>query len=135
MKKIIVLIFLFASVLGQSCKTNKEASNNGESDKKAAMNSSEPTVYPLILSFISIGAGTDYKAKDMLDTYLTEFNKGYQKNIAYESKSWGREGEVDLLFDLKDLNIEQKEKFITDIHNMFISNNLVKIKTDSASEH
>ncbi|HNQ12319.1 MAG TPA: hypothetical protein PKH65_02155 [Bacteroidia bacterium] len=135
MKNILMLLISTLMIFGTACKSNKDAGKSNEVEKNESMNEKNIQKYPLLLSFISIGTGVDYKAKEMLDVYIGEFNKGYNKEISFETRQWGREGEYDLLFNLDNLDAEQKEKFISDIRNLFSSNELVKIKLDSSPEH
>ena len=49
----------------------------------------------LVVSFISIGAGTDYKAMKELDIYAKEFQNEHHVKLDVSIKHWGREGETD----------------------------------------
>lgn len=62
----------------------------------------------LIVSFYSPGNGIDRKAKAKFDTFLSD----YKPTLAYSSTKWGREGEIDYCFDLKELSPEQQEAFV-----------------------
>ncbi len=64
--------------------------------------------YPVKVSFISYGAGTDAKADKVFDAFI----KNYSKTLAYEKTGWGREGEHDYCFKLTELKARKQKKFI-----------------------
>jgi hypothetical protein len=80
-----------------------------------------------VVSFISIGAGIDYKAKDTLFLFVEEFQHQHKVELDVSIKSWGREGEVDCTYDLDKLTKKQCKVFVEKIEEMFSGNNLVKI--------
>ena len=80
-----------------------------------------------VVSFISIGAGTDYKSKARLDLYVKEFEQTEQVQLNVTVKHWGKEGETDYTYDLKNLSKKQCKAFTENIEAMFLKNNLVKI--------
>src|SRR6478736_8194715 len=81
----------------------------------------------LVVSFISIGAGTDYKAKQKLDLYVKDFEQTEHVQLNVEVKHWGKEGETDYTYDLKNLSKKQCKAFTENVEAMFLKNNLVKI--------
>ena len=81
----------------------------------------------LVVSFISIGAGTDYKAKEKLDFYVNDFESKHQVRLNVTIKHWGREGETDYIYDLSKLSRKQCKAFVEEIEALFADNNLVKI--------
>ena len=85
----------------------------------------------LVVSFISIGTGIDYKAKDKLFSFVEEFQLQHKVKLDVSIKSWGREGEVDCSYELDKLTKKQCKVFIEKIESMFSENNLVKISLGS----
>ena len=85
----------------------------------------------LVVSFISIGTGIDYKAKDRLFLFVEEFQRQHKVELDVALKSWGREGEVDCTYDIDHLTKKQCKVFIEKIEEMFSENNLVKILRSS----
>lgn len=85
----------------------------------------------LVVSFISIGTGIDYKAKDRLFSFVKEFQREHKIELDVSIKSWGREGEVDCTYDLDKLTKKQCKVFVEKIEAMFSGNNLVKISHSS----
>lgn len=64
--------------------------------------------YPVKVSFISYGAGTDAKAGKVFEAFLNS----YKTKIAYENTAWGREGEHDFCFKLTEFKKRKQKKFI-----------------------
>jgi hypothetical protein len=81
----------------------------------------------LIVSFISVGTGTDYKAKEKLEAYVKEFENDHHVKLEVSIKHWGREGETDYIYSLQKLSRKDCKVFIEEIKMMFSKNNLVKI--------
>jgi hypothetical protein len=81
----------------------------------------------LVISFISIGTGIDYKAKDQLLLFAKEFEILHQVELTVSVKNWGREGEVDYVYDLAILTKKQCKNFITKTKELFNGNDRVKI--------
>lgn len=118
MKNILILTAII-SILGmnQSCKSKKEA-------QSSTTNTSSSNNCSLRIDFYSIGAGTDYKAMEALTKYIEE------KKIDFETKPWGREGEV--IYCLKFSNRKEKEvKTIKEeVKKLLANSQLVRIEED-----
>lgn len=71
----------------------------------------------IIVSFISIGSGTDGKARTSFLALIDTFQKEKNISLAMDVRRWGREGEVDYCIntttlnsnDLKDLSMKLKK--------------------------
>jgi len=85
----------------------------------------------LVVSFISIGAGTDHKAKDKLDNYVKDFQSREKTTLTPTTRRWGKEGEVDYTYPLNGLSRKQCKAFVEGIEVMFRDNQLVKISHPS----
>jgi hypothetical protein len=83
--------------------------------------------YDLIVSFISIGAGTDSKGKQQLNDFIANFQNDKKVTLKYEDFAWGREGEEDFCFTFNNLSAELKEKFVVNVKDMFLNNTLVRV--------
>ncbi len=125
--KYILLITIAA--FSMSCKnTNKVNANTA---KKAATESSKKNTIQktdLTVSFISLGAGVDLKIKAKVDDAISEFEKSNNIKIVYEREAWGREGEFNYNFDLKNLSTSQKEEFLKILKETIGTTNMVHIK-------
>ena len=115
MTKVAFLVLLIFA----ACQTNAQSITQNQKDK-------------LVVSFISIGTGIDYKAKDRLFLFVEEFQHQHKVELDVSIKSWGREGEVDCTYDLDKLTKKQCKGFIEKIESMFSENNLVKISHGSS---
>lgn len=107
-KSVSIVLFLLASV---------EMNAQSQSHSKDS----------LIVSFISIGAGTDYKAHEKLDLFVQDFQSKQHLQLNVTIKHWGREGETDYIYDLSTLSKKQCKAFVEEIVKLFAMNNLVKI--------
>lgn len=114
MIKVVALTFLTFVV----CQLNAQSITQTQKDK-------------LVVSFISIGAGIDYKAKDRLSLFVEGFQREHKIELDVSIKSWGREGEVDCTYNLDKLTKKQCKVFVEKIEDMFSGNNLVKISHGS----
>lgn len=107
MKKLVlaaICISFFACA--NSKKTTKEIAN---SQANVAASKTHFTV-----SFISIGAGPDTKARMAYDQYIAAFEQKNKVQLSVEKVNWGREGETDYCFDLNNLNNKQQTIFVAE---------------------
>lgn len=91
--------------------------------------------YRLIVSFISIGEGTDRNGKATLDGIIDNWKQKTGKLISYEPVSWGREGETDFCFKINELTSKEQELFATDIKTAFNGNQLIQITENQPCIH
>ncbi len=122
------LIFLIAIITLFACNSTKKVT-----DKKTTTSTTQNTIttdtnYRFSVSFISIGAGTDKKAKQQYDHYITEYEQKNKVKLNYEITNWGREGEVDYCFKLVELDKKKQELFIIETKEILKSSSLVRYK-------
>jgi hypothetical protein len=144
---LISALFLSAS----SCKTKENSTGGASAETKPAATSpatpatsnpqtvnttkswtreeakAGPDNFRLVVSFISIGAGTDPDAKQSLDKYIAEFKTRTGKMPAYVMIPWGREGEVDCCFNMDELTASEQGDFIAGLRNTMKSRELIQI--------
>lgn len=77
--------------------------------------------YRLVVSVISKGAGAKSNKREQLINYV----KKHAKQPKYTIIGWGREGESDFCFELKELNTKEQKKFIKAVQKMMKGDNLV----------
>ncbi|MBK8848477.1 MAG: hypothetical protein IPO27_18825 [Bacteroidetes bacterium] len=99
----------------------------------AAANADE--IYPLIVSFISIGEGTDANAVMTMENMLTKYRSQLGKSIPYIAVPWGREGEVDYLFRLSEMTKEEQSSMAAMMKDSFAGNKLVQISENAKCLH
>lgn len=97
--------------------------------------SSKDVSYRLIVSFISIGEGTDRNGKEMLDSFLNEWKTNQKKEVKYETIGWGREGEVDFCFPLTELNEKEQTQFVSGIKEKFKDHQLIQFAENEPCRH
>lgn len=114
----------------QAINSNTEQKTMNDTTK-----ANKDEVYRLIVSFISIGEGTDMKAVNELRSYIEESKKNYNKGINPVEVPWGREGEVDFIFRLSNLSDEEQIKFVNGLTSMYTENKLVQISERSRCPH
>lgn len=124
MKNILYLILpltLFA------CSTNKQTSNAAT----PATATSNDSTCRFVVSFISIGAGIDNKAREEFDKFILEYSAKNKVHIVYVPERWGREGEIDYCFKLKELSSSKQEEFIREAKGLFKESSLVRYKENT----
>ena len=138
----ILFIILIASTGLFACKTPSKAMGASDiipsPDKKstpANQNDQDNITYDLIISFISKGAGIDHSLKDKIDAIITEFNNKNNVDLKYDKTGWGREGEVDYNFILKNLSTDQKKSFISSIKEAIGSSDMAQLTFNQKSVH
>ena len=112
---------------------NKDIPLNENAD--LSMQISKDTPYRFIISFISIGEGTDRNAKEILDAALNNWKTSQKKDINYEEVHWGREGEVDFCFLLTELKEVDQKKFISEMKEKFNGHALVQFAENEPCLH
>ncbi|HRG58161.1 MAG TPA: hypothetical protein PK323_04340 [Bacteroidia bacterium] len=120
--RITYLLLIIPIALGSfNCKGSKKATKNDamvksetSENKSNQGKESNQLIFRFTVSFISKGAGTDYQMKQKYDAFITDFETRNKVKLLLSKASWGREGEVDYCFDMKELNKEITEKFIAE---------------------
>ena len=125
----ILYILLIVALTG--CLTSKKTSN----ELKFKTIESNTSSYRFSVSFISIGSGTDIKAKQQLDQFIKQFGIKNNVELNYETGHWGKEGECDYCFKLSELDKNQQETFIYEAKDALKGSNLVRFKENSNCGH
>lgn len=129
------LILMLSLFYNQSCFSNKKTSQ--PENKNSAINSvtreqdSLSENYRFIVSFISIGSGTDAKAHSLFVKYLSDYKYTNKDTLSYDVIPWGREGEVDYCIRLSELMPNEQTKFITDIKRILKDSTLARYKENA----
>lgn len=119
-----VVLFLSIVMITFACKGTKK------SQKSAGLDSCR-----VIVSFISKGEGPDSKTMASLESYVLSFGKKEGKTIAYDIYHWGKEGEMDYCFYLKELSKGKQEDFVNGLKNLTKESSLVFINENSSCSH
>lgn len=75
----------------------------------------DTNIYRLVVLFHSIGEGVEGKLIKALDQKIRDYSTQTGKEIAYKKSHWGREGETDFVFRLKELNDKEQAEFVNEV--------------------
>lgn len=141
-----ILVFSLFVLSGfNACKSQEKSTTTTENvEKKVATKGGEtistdpqpdkkPAPCRLLVTFISIGEGPDFQAKDKLDNFISQWEIDTQKGVDYEIRGWGREGEADYCFMLNELGADEQQRFIDGATAAVEGSELVKIGENKAS--
>ena len=144
--KTLLIYPLLSLFLTSACGSTKEAPTS-ESTKTDITTStatmatpnqdlnSQAVNYRVIVSFISIGEGTDATGREIMDGVLNSWKEKKGKPIEMESIPWGREGEVDFCFILKELSEKEQTEFADQMKSAFKDKNLIQITENQPCVH
>lgn len=133
MKQLLILgSFLVISSISICCKAKKETANlTGTAETQNTMEDEKVTQYRLILTFISKGTGVDSKIKSEILAYASTHPKKPINKIVL----WGREGETDHCFLLKELSKTEQVEFIAGIKKIIGTSDMVLLTENSKCNH
>jgi hypothetical protein len=83
--------------------------------------------FALVVTFISIGQGTDRKSETDLETLVEALKKRTRTDLRVTRADWGKEGEEDWCFALSELSPSDRAKFIGDVKRVLGGKRLVQI--------
>jgi hypothetical protein len=115
------LIAISLTVL-MSCHSTKKITENNTTNSTQT----NEGIYRFNVSFISIGSGTDGKARQQFLDFIKEYETKYSVKIVYEVANWGREGETDYCLKLSELKTDAQNKFIADSKELLKNSKLVR---------
>jgi hypothetical protein len=125
------LISLFAIITLFACNSTKKVTDQNATTSTTQNTIATDTNYRFSVSFISIGAGTDKKAKQQFDSYITEYQQINKIKLSYEITNWGREGEIDYCLKLTELDKKKQELFVTETKEILKNSSLVRYKENA----
>jgi maltose-binding protein MalE len=122
MKTSIFFLMICSLVACKNLKntTISDTSSSSEQAKDADTN------FQFIVSFISTGSGIDKTAKKQFEQFITEFENTNKLKLNVVITKWGREGEVNYCFVLKELNRDLQNIFITNTKSTLSQSNLIR---------
>lgn len=116
------------SLASVACKSSKNA---GSSQAAETSNAAAEQTYRLIVSYSSKGAGTNAEKKEALLKYVAS----HPKKPAYKEVLWGREGETDYCFTLKELSKKEQVSFVEDVKKMMAGSDRVLLSENAVCPH
>lgn len=127
MKKLLVLAFMATAVFQLSaCRLIKRKHNDTHSESIKTENAAEKKSGNVVVSFISFGAGIDFKSVPEFEQFMKDYNARSACGFQYEVKNWGREGERDYCFT--GTGNQCFTDFITSLKNKYKGNERILIK-------
>lgn len=136
MKKLI--LFISCLVLLLSCKNNKPvAAENAESrpvppsapvaDQESAppKEKVQPDTFRVVISFISIGEGTDPEGPAKVERVLKSWENKKGTAVTYTVQPWGREGEADYNFTLRGMSAPDQQEFVKQLQSALKDEKLI----------
>lgn len=134
--KTISILLIGAFIFLFSCKPQSQAMGAEKIESSSTNNKKNETgVYDIIVSFASMGAGIKRDIRKKLDDAITSFNQDNNVTINVEKYGWGREGEVDYLFNLENLSTKQKKALKAKVKAVIGDSELIFISYDTKSVH
>jgi len=133
----ILISLLLITSISIGCKAKKEAKSTTITSEASAIgittwvDDEKTTQYRLIISFISKGAGVDSK----LSAAITAYASAHPKKPSSKIISWGREGESDLCFSLKELTKTEQSEFIAEIKKIIGTSDMALLSENTKCMH
>ena len=124
---IAILLSTFFSCKGTKTTTQTENYQNKEQ--------TSDTIYRFNISFISIGSGTDGKARQEFLDFIKDFETKRNIQIEMETAEWGREGEIDYCLKLSQLNSEEQVKLISNIKELLKTSKLIRYSENTTCKN
>jgi hypothetical protein len=137
MKSIFTIIMAGGMLFSVACKPKEKTTTTASNDRTKSSTTDKGTRtvtdansinYRFIISFISKGSGVDGKAQDNMKAFLEK----HPKNPAYDKIRWGREGEEDYCFLLKEFSTSEQVAFIADAKKVVSSSDLVNFSENQS---
>ena len=117
-----------APVSQTNAKSESPTAKDAIAPLKTDLSIHQPDTFRLVVSFISIGAGTDPDATSLLDQYLTKFTGASGVKPEFQRFAWGREGEIDNCFELKGMTSAKQMEFIEGLKTAVKAHDLIQIQ-------
>jgi hypothetical protein len=132
---IIITLFISLLLLNVSCDAQKASVKKKQKSAKAITTKvittpKDTANCAVLVSFYSIGSGTNREAYDKFRAFIEKTNKAKKITLNIGATPWGREGEVDYCFKLKELNAANQKKFISDLKKLLKGADYVRIEED-----
>ncbi len=126
-----ILIIILSAISFIACKNGQKSidtKDNSSTEKTAETTNPQDVVFDVIVQFISKGEGIAHPIKTKFEEAVAKFNKDNNTNIEADIRHWGREGEIDLNYNLKNLSTKQKNAFLSLVKETVGDTDMVHIK-------
>jgi ABC-type glycerol-3-phosphate transport system substrate-binding protein len=132
MRHILVLIALTGLF---ACSSSKKSTENSNSEFEANAETTADSIYSLRVSFISIGSGTDRKARKEYEQFIIQFEESNKVTVLVEKANWGKEGEIDFCIKLTGLGNDMQKQFIQGTKDNLKDSKLVRIYENTSCKY
>ena len=126
-----MLVIILSAISFIACKNGQKSidtKDNSSTEKTAETANPQDVVFDVIVQFISKGEGIAHPIKTKFEEAVAKFNKDNNTNIEADVRHWGREGEIDLNYNLKNLSTKQKSAFLSLVKETVGDTDMVHIK-------
>lgn len=130
-----IIVLLACKPTAQPMSSANSLPNPNEKTYTKGGTNQEQVVYDMIITFISKGEGIDHKLQEKIDETIAAFNKKHKTTLTPEKLGWGREGETDYNFILKNLSTDLKKEFIKSIEALTSTTDMANITFNQPSVH
>jgi hypothetical protein len=133
---IISVAFLYSCKCSKHCKkTDTENTTTQVTPFNEGNTVVNDSIYRVIVSFISLGEGTDARMKESFDSYIAQFEKDSNKKIIVDKYGWGREGEQDVCLKLKTFASAEQDKFVEGAKKLFGTSDRIIVIENAVCKH
>lgn len=126
------LIIILSAVSLIACKNGQKSTTTVKSEtsteKTVETSNPQDVVFDVIVQFISKGEGIAHALKTKFEDAVAKFNKDNHTNIEADVRHWGREGETDLNYNLKNLSTKQKSAFLSLVKETVGDTDMINVK-------
>jgi hypothetical protein len=129
-----ILIFI-AITSFFACSSSKKSTENSNSEFEANSETTADSIYSLRVSFISIGSGTDRKARKEYEQFIIQFEQSNKVTVLLEKANWGKEGEIDFCIKLTGLSNDLQKQFIQGTKDNLKDSKLVRIYENTSCKY
>lgn len=112
---IILIIFSFPACSKKTTVLKETPVASTTIELPVKMDSTTKVNYRFIVTFYSIGSGTEHDQINRLEKFITDYSLKSGASIAYEKSIWGREGEINYCMQLSEISIADQQKFMASI--------------------
>ena len=126
-----MLVIILSAISFIACKNGQKSidtKDNSSTEKTAETANPQDVVFDVIVQFISKGEGIDHSIKTKFEEAVAKFNKDNHTNIEADVRHWGREGETDLNYNLKNLSTKQKSAFLSLVKETVGDTDMINVK-------
>lgn len=123
-----IIVLAMAGVLSVNTATKLLACSEKPLQEQPAAKEQK---YRLIVSFTSKGAGANSDQRQAFLNYVDSL----AKKPAYKTVHWGREGETDYCFTLKELSKKEQAAFLAEVRKKVAGSDRVFIEENAVCKH